>query len=37
MAVVVQVSGSRRGETLSWFSSITIMGNLLGGPWEDSC
>ena len=32
MAVVVQVAGNRRGEMLSWFSSITIMGNLLGAP-----
>jgi MFS transporter, DHA1 family, multidrug resistance protein len=32
MAVVVQVAGNRRGEMLSWFSSITILGNLLGAP-----
>jgi MFS transporter, DHA1 family, multidrug resistance protein len=32
MAVVVQVAGSRRGELLSWFSSVTILGNLLGAP-----
>jgi MFS family permease len=32
MAVVVQVAGSRRGEMLSWFSSLTILGNLLGAP-----
>jgi MFS family permease len=32
MAVVVQVAGSRRGEMLSWFSSVTILGNLLGAP-----
>ena len=32
MAVVVQVAGNRRGEMLSWFSSVTILGNLLGAP-----
>jgi MFS family permease len=32
MAVVVQVAGNHRGEMLSWFSSVTILGNLLGAP-----
>jgi MFS family permease len=32
MAVVVQVAGERRGEMLAWFSSVTILGNLLGAP-----
>jgi DHA1 family multidrug resistance protein-like MFS transporter len=32
MAVVVQIAGNRRGEMLSWFSSVTILGNLLGAP-----
>lgn len=32
MAVVADVAGARRGELLSWFSSITIIGNLLGAP-----
>ncbi len=32
MAVVVGVAGSRRAEMLSWFSSITIVGNLIGAP-----
>ena len=32
MAVVVQVAGNRRGEMLAWFSSVTILGNLLGAP-----
>lgn len=32
MAVVVSVAGARRAEMLSWFSSITIIGNLLGAP-----
>ena len=32
MAVVAGVSGGRRAEMLSWFSSITIIGNLLGAP-----
>jgi MFS family permease len=32
MAVVADVAGDRKGELLSWFSSITIIGNLLGAP-----
>ncbi len=32
MAVVVSVAGSRRAELLSWFSSVTIIGNLVGAP-----
>ena len=32
MAVVVDVAGGRRAEMLSWFSSITIIGNLIGAP-----
>jgi len=32
MAVVVDTAGDRRGEMLSWFSSITIVGNLIGAP-----
>ena len=32
MAVVVDVAGGRRAELLSWFSSITIVGNLIGAP-----
>jgi MFS family permease len=32
MAVVVDVAGAKKGEMLSWFSSITIIGNLLGAP-----
>jgi MFS family permease len=32
MAVVVDVAGARKGEMLSWFSSVTIIGNLLGAP-----
>ncbi|MFQ4136951.1 MFS transporter [Nodosilinea sp. PGN35] len=32
MAVVVSVAGYRRAEMLSWFSSITIIGNLIGAP-----
>jgi MFS family permease len=32
MAVVADVAGARRGELLSWFSSVTIIGNLLGAP-----
>jgi MFS family permease len=33
MAVVADVAGTRKGEMLSWFSSITIIGNLLGAPF----
>ena len=32
MAVVVDTAGDRRGEMLSWFSSVTIIGNLIGAP-----
>lgn len=33
MAVIVDISSSsRRAEMLSWFSSITIIGNLIGAP-----
>ncbi|MBI5569042.1 MAG: MFS transporter [Desulfomonile tiedjei] len=32
MAVVVGVAGNKRGEMLSWFSSVTIMGTLVGAP-----
>jgi DHA1 family multidrug resistance protein-like MFS transporter len=32
MAVVVGVAGDKRAEMLSWFSSITIIGNLIGAP-----
>ena len=32
MAVVADVAGNKKGEMLSWFSSITIIGNLLGAP-----
>ncbi len=32
MAVIVDVSGGKRAEMLSWFSSITIIGNLVGAP-----
>ncbi|RJQ43725.1 MAG: MFS transporter [Nitrospiraceae bacterium] len=32
MAVVADVAGKSKGEMLSWFSSITIIGNLLGAP-----
>lgn len=32
MAVVAEVAGSKKGEMLSWFSSVTIIGNLLGAP-----
>jgi len=32
MAVVVGVAGDKRAEMLSWFSSITIIGNLVGAP-----
>ncbi len=32
MAVVADVAGTRKGEMLSWFSSVTIIGNLLGAP-----
>jgi len=32
MAVVVDTAGNKRAEMLSWFSSITIIGNLIGAP-----
>ncbi|GAB4388174.1 MAG: MFS transporter [Thermodesulfovibrionales bacterium] len=32
MAFVADMAGAKRGEMLSWFSSITIIGNLLGAP-----
>jgi MFS family permease len=32
MAVVADAAGAKKGELLSWFSSITIIGNLLGAP-----
>jgi len=32
MAVVAEVAGGRRGEMLSWFSSVGIIGTLLGAP-----
>lgn len=32
MAVIVSLAGVRRGEMLSWFSSVTIIGSLLGAP-----
>jgi DHA1 family multidrug resistance protein-like MFS transporter len=32
MAVIADIAGSKKGEKLSWFSSVTIIGNLLGAP-----
>ncbi len=32
MAIVADISKGKKGEMLSWFSSITIIGNLLGAP-----
>jgi DHA1 family multidrug resistance protein-like MFS transporter len=32
MAVVVSAAGDRRAEGLAWFTSVTIIGNLLGAP-----
>lgn len=32
MAVVADIAGRNKGEMLSWFSSVTIIGNLLGAP-----
>jgi MFS family permease len=32
MAVVADAAGERKGEMLSWFSSVGIMGGLLGAP-----
>ena len=32
MAVVADVAGARKGEMLSWFSSVAILGTLAGAP-----
>jgi MFS family permease len=32
MAVVLGIAGGKRAEMLAWFSSVTIIGNLLGAP-----
>ena len=32
MAVVADIAGARKGELLSWFSSVGIVGGLLGAP-----
>lgn len=32
MAVVIGFAGERKAEMLSWFSSVTIIGNLVGAP-----
>lgn len=32
MAVIADIAKDKRGEMLSWFSSVTIIGNLLGAP-----
>jgi MFS family permease len=32
MAVVVAAAGDRRAEALAWFSSVSIVGNLIGAP-----
>ena len=32
MAVVADIAKGSKGEMLSWFSSVTIIGNLLGAP-----
>lgn len=32
MAVIAEFAGNKKGEMLSWFSSVTIIGNLLGAP-----
>ena len=32
MAVVAEVAGTRKGEMLSWFSSVAILGTLAGAP-----
>jgi MFS family permease len=32
MAVVIDIAGNKKGEMLSWFSSVTIIGNLMGAP-----
>jgi MFS family permease len=32
MAVVADIAGERKGEWISWFSSVTILGTLAGAP-----
>lgn len=32
MAVVADIAGRKKGEMLSWFSSVTIVGTLIGAP-----
>jgi MFS family permease len=32
MAVVADIAGAKKGEWLSWFSSVTILGTLAGAP-----
>lgn len=32
MATVVDMAGNQKGEKLSWFSSVTIIGNLIAAP-----
>jgi MFS transporter, DHA1 family, multidrug resistance protein len=32
MAMIADTAGGQKGERLSWFSSITIIGNLIGAP-----
>ena len=32
MAVVLGIAGGKRAEMLAWFSSVTIIGNLIGAP-----
>jgi MFS family permease len=32
MAVVADIAGDKKGEWLSWFSSVTILGTLAGAP-----
>ncbi len=32
MAVIADIAGKNKGTMLSWFSSITIIGNLIGAP-----
>ena len=32
MAMIADTAGGQKGEKLSWFSSITIIGNLVGAP-----
>ncbi|OHB96739.1 MAG: MFS transporter [Planctomycetes bacterium RIFCSPLOWO2_12_38_17] len=33
MAMIADTAGEKKGERLSWFSSITIIGNLIGAPF----